>query len=95
MTGSAPEARDPMNRPPAIRAVENELTELPLEVGFHAEKLEAQHLGADGDLMGAVQTGSDRLVNEFIGPRRLLGYGMDGALEDVALTPSHDASVGP
>jgi hypothetical protein len=75
----------PMHVQAASRAVENEVLQLTFEVGLHLQELESEHLRVDGDRMIA-STGSLRLVNELVGLRRLLGDGVNGVLEDVALS---------
>jgi hypothetical protein len=44
MAGRDSETRDQMNRLAAVRAVEDELGELALEIGFHVEEFEPEHL---------------------------------------------------
>jgi hypothetical protein len=44
-------------------AVEHQVGELALEVGLHAQELEAQHLRVDRDGMGAVEAGVESLIN--------------------------------
>jgi len=56
MAGRDPQSGDPMNESAARRAVEDEVAELALEVSFHAEKFEAEHLRVDRHRMGAVAT---------------------------------------
>jgi hypothetical protein len=87
MTGSDPEAADPMNVEAALRTVEGEVLELALEVDLHLQQLEPRHLRVDGDRMIA-SSGGGRLIDEFVGLRRLLGDGVDGVLEDVAFSVS-------
>jgi hypothetical protein len=58
----------------ALRAVEDEVFELALEVGLHLQELEPKHLGVDGDRMIA-STGSLRFVDELVGLDGLLGDG--------------------
>lgn len=41
MPGRDAETGDPMHRPPAVRAVEDELPELPLDVGLHRQEARA------------------------------------------------------
>ena len=74
------EPRDPMNVEAALRAVEGEVLKLTLEVGFHLQELEAEHLRVDGDRVIA-STGSGRLVHELVGLSRLLGQGPNGVLK--------------
>jgi hypothetical protein len=44
--------------------------------------------------VGAAVPNPDRLVNEVVGLRRLLGNGVDGVLEDLSLPPGHSAMLG-
>lgn len=50
--GETPRPLTPVNPPTAIRAVEDEVAELSLEVGLHLQQLEAQHLRVDGSANG-------------------------------------------
>ena len=68
----------------ALRAVEDKVLELALEVGLHPQELEAEHLRVDRDRM-IPSTSSLRLVNKLVGLDGLLGDRADGVLEDVAL----------
>ena len=72
----------------ALLAVEGEVLEFALEVGLHLEELESEHLRVDGDRMIA-STCSLRFVDELVSLRRLLGDGVDGVLEDLALSACH------
>ena len=72
----------------ALRAVEGEVLELTLQIGLHLEELEPEHLRVDGDRMIA-STGSLRFVDEIVGLDGLLGDGVDGLLEDLALALLH------
>ena len=92
MAGSDAEPRHPMHVEAALRAVQRPCLELALEVGLHLEELEPEHLRMDGDRMIA-STGSLRFVNEVIGLDALLGDGVDGVLEDVALAACHRGIV--
>jgi hypothetical protein len=49
----------------AIRAVEDEVFKLPLEVGLHLEELKAEHLRVDRDRMIS-PTSSLRLPDELV-----------------------------
>jgi hypothetical protein len=79
VAGGDAEPRDPMHVEAALRAVEDEVLELALEVGLHLQELKSEHLRVDRDRMIA-STSSLRLVNEFVGLDRLLGNGADGVL---------------
>jgi hypothetical protein len=92
--GDTPSPRHPMNVEAALGAVEGEVLELALEVGLHLQELEPEHLRVDRDRMIA-STGSLRLVDELVRLRRLLGDGVDGVLEDLAFSSSHDAKARP
>jgi hypothetical protein len=70
----------------AFRTVEDEVLELALEIGFHLEKLEPKHLGVGDERIRPAVPNLDCLFDEVVGLRRLLGDGMDGVLEDLALT---------
>lgn len=69
----------------ALRAVQGERLEFSFEIAPHLEELQAQHLGVDDERIGATVADLDRLVDEGVGVGGLLGDGVDGALEDVAL----------
>jgi hypothetical protein len=88
------EAADPVNVQAALGAVQGEVLELALEIGFHLEEFDSQHLGVDHERIGAAMPDLDRFIDEVIGLGRLLGDGVDGALEDAALSPSHGRIVG-
>lgn len=85
------EASNPVNRPPAISTVEDELAELSLEIGLHVEQLQAEHLRVDRERMRSAEAGGERLVDEAVSLRRLLGNCGDGVFEDVTFPPSHEA----
>lgn len=53
-----------MNRPAAVRAVEDEQPELALKIGLHLQELEAQHLRLERDGMRAVEAGGKSFVDE-------------------------------
>jgi hypothetical protein len=90
MAGLAPETGHPVNLPPTGRAVENELAESFLEIGFHLEELEPQELRLDRDPVGAVETGGEGLVDQGIGLGGLFGDRGDSSLQDVALLSCHE-----
>jgi hypothetical protein len=73
----------------ALRAVEGEVLELALEIGLHLQELEAEHLRVDHKRIGAAVTDFDRFVDEVVGLGRLLRDGVDGSLEDLALSACH------
>jgi hypothetical protein len=77
-----------MNVEAAPGAVEGEILELPLEVGLHLEQLEPKHLRVDGDRV-ITSTRSFRFVDEIVALDGLLGDGVDGRLEDLALALLH------
>jgi hypothetical protein len=89
VAGGDAESGDPMHRPPTLGAVQDERPELPLEVGLHVQELEPKHLRVDRERMGAVKPGLERLVDDRARRSRLLGHGVDGTLEDLALPSSH------
>lgn len=93
VTGSSPEARDPVHLSPAVRAVEHELLQLTLEVSLHVQKLQPEHLRLDRDGVGAVQPGIERLVHDRVCGSGLLGDQSHRKLKDVALAPPHDAML--
>jgi len=64
VTGRDADPSDPVNRPAAIGAVEDELFEFPLDRGFRLEELEPKHLRVDGERMGSAEARGDRLVDE-------------------------------
>jgi hypothetical protein len=90
MTGSAPEAGDPMDVEAARRAVEDEFAELPLEIRLHAEEFEPEQLCVDRKRVRPIEAGGDRLVDELVGLRRLIGNRTDGSLEDVPVASHVD-----
>jgi hypothetical protein len=59
----------------ASRTVEDEAFELLLQVGLHLEEFLSQHLRLEGDGVGAVESGGDRLVDDSVGLGRLLANG--------------------
>jgi hypothetical protein len=71
----------------ALGAVEDEVLELAFEVGLHLQELEPKHLRVDRDRMIA-STGSLRSADELVSLDRLLGDGVDGVPEDLALSAS-------
>jgi len=58
-----------MNEPTAIRAVKDEFTEVPLEIGLHLEELKTKHLRVDRDLMGTVEARCDRSSTSSSAPQ--------------------------
>jgi hypothetical protein len=66
----------------------NEVLKLTFEIGLHLQELEPEHLRVDRDRMIA-STSSLRLVDEIVGLHRLLSDGVDGVLEDLALSACH------
>jgi hypothetical protein len=70
----------------ALRAVEAEVIEFSFEVGLHVQELQPKHLGVGDERIGPAVPDLDRLVDETVGLGGLLGYGMDGAFEDVSLS---------
>lgn len=83
-----PEARDPVHRLAAVRAVEDEFPDLVLEVRSHVQQLEAEHLRVERHGMGATEAGVECLVDERTGFASLLAQDSDRPLEDVALEPA-------
>jgi hypothetical protein len=67
MARSDAETADPMNAETALRAVEDEILELALEVGLHPQEFEPEHLRVDGDRVIA-STGSLRFIDELVSP---------------------------
>jgi hypothetical protein len=85
MAGTDPESGDPMDRATALRAVEEEPIETALEIGFHVEEFEPEHLRVDRERVGAVEAAGDRLVDERVGLRGLLGDDANRPLEELTL----------
>lgn len=81
-------AQTPNARRARTSNIEGEVLKLAFEVGLHLEELKPQHLRVNRDRMIA-STSSLRLVNELVGLDSLLGDGVDGPLEDVALPRPH------
>jgi hypothetical protein len=63
-----------------------------LEIALHPQQLKPEPLRVDGNRMIA-STSSLRLVNELVGLRPLLGEGVDGVLEDLAFSASHEGKA--
>jgi hypothetical protein len=70
----------------ALRAVEGEVLEFSFEVGLHVQELQPKHLGVGDERIGPTVADLDRLVDERVGLRCLVGYGVDGTFEDVSLS---------
>ena len=87
------EAAHPMHVEAALSAVENELLELTFEIGLHLQELRAEHLGVGDEWIGPPVPDPNRLVDEVVSLRCLLGDGVDGVLEDLALPPRHGGMV--
>lgn len=85
MTGLDAGTAHPMHVEAALGAVQRPGLKLALDVGFHLEELEPEHLGVDSDRMIA-SSGSLRLGHELVSFRGLLGQGPDGVLEDLAFS---------
>ena len=83
-----------MNVQAALRAVEDEVLKLVFEIGLHLEQFQPEHLGVDHERIRAAVPERDRLVDEVVGLRCLLGDCVDGPFEDLALLPSHGAMLG-
>jgi len=79
------EPGNPVHGPAARRTVQDEVSELSLEVGFHLEQLLAQHLRLECHRVGTVEARGDRLVDDGVGLGGLPAHGSDGPLEDVSL----------
>lgn len=88
-----PEARDPVDRPAALGAVEYEPTELPLEIGLHLQEFKAQHLRLERDGMGSVEARLESLVDDRARGCRLFAYGPDRPFEDVPIPCPHVAEA--
>jgi hypothetical protein len=82
-----------MNVEAALGAVEGEVLELALEIGLHVEELEPEHLRVGDERIGPTVPDLDRLVDELVGLRRLLGDGVDGVLEDLPFTACHEVRL--
>jgi hypothetical protein len=74
---------------PHFEQFEGEVLKLAFEIGLHLEQLQPEHLGVRDEWIGATVPDRDRLIDEVVGLRRLLGDGVDGVLEDLALTAWH------
>lgn len=97
VTGRRPETRDPVDRPAAVGAVEDEPAELPLEVGLHLDQLQPQHLGVDRQRVRPAKARVQCLIHERVGLDGLFRYDPRRVLEDVALPSPHgrDGRPGP
>jgi hypothetical protein len=82
------ESAHPMRVEAALRAVRHPRLELALEIGLHLQELEPEHLRVDRDGVIA-STSSLRIVDELVRLRRVLSNGVDGVLEDLALSACH------
>jgi hypothetical protein len=58
VSGRFAEPRDPVNGATARSAVEDEQSEIALEVSLRVEELESEHLGVERDRVGTVEAGS-------------------------------------
>lgn len=85
------QAWDPVDRATARRAVKHELSELPLKIALHVQKLEPEHLGVNGDRVRSTSARGQDLVDEVVSLDRLLDHRADGVLEEVALPSCHAA----
>jgi hypothetical protein len=73
----------------ALRAVKDQLAELPFEIGLHVQQFEAKHLRVNGERVGSVEASLESLVDERVGLGGLLTQRSNRTLEDVALLPRH------
>jgi hypothetical protein len=85
VSGRDPEPGDPMHVEAALRAVGDEVLKFALEIGLHVQELEPEHLGVHDKRVGSTVPDFDRLVDEGVGLRGLLGDGVNGMLEDLTL----------
>lgn len=79
------DARHPVDLPAAVEAVENETRELPLELAFYPEELDADHLHGDSDRVGTVESGVHRVSDDGVHLLWLIGDGSRRALKDVTI----------
>ena len=73
VTGLDAEARYPVHQLAAGRAWEDEPLELALQTCLHLEQFQPQHLHVDRDGVRPTEPGLDRLIDDGIRGRRLLG----------------------
>ena len=79
-----------MNVPAATRAGGRPGRQLALEIGLHVQELQPEHLRLNRErVIGPAPPRARRVGNpvstaigEIVGLSRLLGYGVDGTLED-------------
>lgn len=108
VAGRYPESRDPVNVEAAPRTVEDEVLELPIEVGLHVQQREPEHLGMGDERIGPAVADVDRLVDEGVGLRCLLCTtrtarsrmsrscrAIRGMFTAAGVTPSHGESRRP
>lgn len=85
VTGQDPEARDPVHRPAAERAVKYELPELAFEIALHLQELLPQHLCVKRDRVRTIEAGINGLVDERARSGGTCAYGLDRTLKDATL----------
>ena len=69
---------------------ERKVLKLTFEIGLHLQEFQAQHLCVGDKWIGPAVSDPDRLVNEVVSLRRLLGYRVDGVLEDLPLSACYE-----
>jgi hypothetical protein len=87
------EARDPVNVEPALRAVEDEVLELSLEISLHLQELQAEHLGVDDQRIGPAVSDVDRLVDELLALAACMRRSVTRASPSTHSTPSPQADT--
>ena len=81
---SDPDPGNPVDPSVAPPAVQDPRAELPLQVPLHLEQLQADELRLE-DRAVFGKAGGLEVIDQCVGPGRLLGDGGDGSLEDVSL----------
>jgi len=87
------ETGDLVNVEAALGAVEDERLEFALQLLLHVQQLEPEHLRVNGDRMGAVEPGVERLVDKVVGIRGLLDDGAGSSLARESASEDQDAAV--